>query len=360
MVQGCLVDVPALLRVRRLPRFIGIVAPERRPCDTSTGRKPVHRSSQFEPRNPRSIASSLRRLFMLFACCVVGVCSQAQTLPEMQGQKPGAVESSPEKPTLEERLQTPSPIAARHSYWLEKLTWMEVRDRISAGDTTIIIPTGGIEENGPYLSTGKHNLILEASCPVIAEKLGNALCAPIVKFVPEGNINPPSGAMRFPGSISLSDATYKALLDDIASSLRQAGFENIVMIGDSGGNQRGMRDLARELQQRWADSSARAHYVGAYYDPGWEATENYTRDTLGVAQTTNDGYHDDIWVTAMMMVVDPGQVRFQERVDAGLASINGVPIAPLDKTVKLGEQMIEFRAQLTADAIRDALGQQSP
>ncbi len=232
---------------------------------------------------------------------------------------------------------------------------MEIRDAIASGTTTVILPTGGIEENGPYLATGKHNLILEATCPVVAAKLGDALCAPIVKFVPEGDIDPPTGAMRFPGTISLGAATYEALLDDIASSLRQAGFTDIVMIGDSGGNQRGMANVAARLNERWHGTPARAHFVRDYYDPGWEATEQYTARELGVAETRHDGHHDDIWVTAMMMVVDPAQVRFDERVAAGLASINGVDIVPLERTVALGRRMIEFRADLTARAIRAAL-----
>ena len=101
-----------------------------------------------------------------------------------------------------QRVQTllaePNPLEPSNSIWIEDLTYMEVRDRIAAGATTAIIPTGGIEENGPYLATGKHNVILEALCPAIALELGNALCAPIVPFVPEGNIDPPSGAMHFP------------------------------------------------------------------------------------------------------------------------------------------------------------------
>ena len=75
-----------------------------------------------------------------------------------------------------------------------------------------------------------------------------------------------------------------------------------------------------------------------------------------MAEGQHDGYHDDIWVTAMMMVTDPEQVRFNQRVDAGLASINGVAITPLAEIVQLGQQMIEFRAQFTADAIRAAIG----
>jgi creatinine amidohydrolase len=256
---------------------------------------------------------------------------------------------------LQAQLVAERPIAAGNSYWLEELTSLEIRDLIASGTTTIIISTGGIEENGPYLATGKHNLILEGVCPALAEKLGNALCAPLVKFVPEGNINPPTGAMRYPGSISLSASTYEALLTDIASSLKQSGFTDIVMIGDSGGNQTGMANVATALGTAWADEETRIHFVREFYDPGWVATEQYTERELGVAESSNDGYHDDIWVTAMMMVTDPDQVRFTQRVDAGLASINGIAITPLEDTVELGRKMIEFRAQYTAQAIQKAI-----
>ncbi len=258
----------------------------------------------------------------------------------------------------DEEAQTPPaaqrPIAAGQSWWLEELTSLEIRDLIAAGTTTVIIPTGGIEENGPYLATGKHNLILESVCPAIAERLGNALCAPIVKFVPQGDIDPPSGAMRFPGSISLSAEVYEGLLTDIAASLRQAGFADIVLIGDSGGNQAGMARVAVRLSRQWGDS-ARIHFIGEFYDPGWAATEQYTQQELGVAETRHDGFHDDIWVTAMMMVADPNQVRHQQRLEAGLASINGVSIADLAATVELGEKMIAFRANHAAQAIRAAI-----
>jgi hypothetical protein len=96
----------------------------------------------------------------------------------------------------------------------------------------------------------------------------------------------------------------------------------------------------------------RVHYVREFYDPGWEVTEDYTRRELGVDETRKDGHHDDIWVTAMMMVTDPDQVRHRQRLAAGLASINGVSIESLEDTVALGKAMIAFRADFTASAIK--------
>ena len=299
------------------------------------------------PNNPNfRLPASIE---LALALSVIGLSGCAAVEPDNV-----AVNAERER-RVQAKLTAPNPITAGDSLWLEELTSMEIRDRIADGTSTAIIATGGIEENGPFLSTGKHNVILQALCPELARRLGNALCAPIVKFVPEGNIDPPSGAMRFPGSISVRAETYHALLDDIASSLKQAGFTDIVLIGDSGGNQAGMDAVARELTARWADDGARAHFIREFYDPGWEDTERYTETELGVVETGNDGHHDDIWVTAMMMVTDPEQVRFQQRLAAGLASINGVDISPLDEVVALGQKMIEYRAEYTAAVIREVL-----
>jgi creatinine amidohydrolase len=276
----------------------------------------------------------------------------------------GCAATMPQNETDRERQQrikelqnAPNPLAASNSVWMEELTYLEVRDRIREGFTTVIVSTGGIEQNGPFLTTGKHNVILEALCPAMARELGNALCAPIVRFVPEGNIDPPSGHMHYPGTFSVRDETYHALLDDIASSLRQNGFRDIVLLGDSGGNQRGMAAVAEELNERWQGADARVHFVGEFYTPGWEVTMEYSEKELGVKETRNDGHHDDIWVTAMMMVTDPSSVRFDQRVAAGLASINGIDLTPLEKTVEIGRKMVDYRARYTADVIRAAINQ---
>src|SRR5688500_14350350 len=131
---------------------------------------------------------------------------------------------------------TPNPLPAANTVWIEEMTWMDVRDALKAGKTTAIVSTGGIEPNGPWLVLGKHNYVLRTNCDVIARKLGNALCAPIIPLVPEGRIDPPSGHLRSPGTISLRDETFQAVLTDIAHSLKMHGFQHLIFIAASGGN----------------------------------------------------------------------------------------------------------------------------
>ena len=251
---------------------------------------------------------------------------------------------------IDAELVSERPIDMFDSVWIEELTWMEVRDMMADGYTTAIISTGGVEQNGPYVATGKHNYVLQGTCEAIARELGNALCAPIMKLVPEGNIDEPSGHMRYPGTISLRQETFEAVLDDVASSLRAHGFEHIVFIGDSGGNVRGMENVAARLNERWDD--AHAHHIPEYYRYGGG---DFLESELGIVETENDGIHDSFGITSLMMVVDPTVVRYEQRVKAGLAKINGVPIAPKEETIEIGRKLQAYRTALTVERIREAI-----
>jgi creatinine amidohydrolase/Fe(II)-dependent formamide hydrolase-like protein len=244
-----------------------------------------------------------------------------------------------------------NPLPAPNTVWLEEMTWMDVRDAIRGGKTTVIVPTGGMEPNGPWLVTGKHNHVLHANCEAIARRLGNALCAPIVKFVPEGTIEPPSGHMASPGTISMRESTFRALLTDIVHSLRMHGFRNVILIGDSGGNQRGQRAVADSLTAVWTGSPVVAH-VQEYYDYN-KVTEHMKG--RGLTDGPSDNLHDDPVITLNMLVDDPRSVRHAERVRAGKATINGVSIADRRKAEALGREIVEYRAQVTVDAIRKAI-----
>ena len=265
--------------------------------------------------------------------------------------------SAMQAPTPEEReaafqaeISMENPIAPLNSVWIEELTWIEVRDAMAAGKTTAIIPTGGIEQNGPYVALGKHNYVLEGACDAIARDLGNALCTPIIKLVPEGGFEPRTGHMRYPGTLTVRDETFRMMLEDVGHSLHVHGFEHIIYIGDSGGNQTGMAAAAAALNERWGET--KAHHIAGYYDnAGVVARMN----ELGVEEGPSDGYHDTYWLTSMQMTVDPSTVRYDERVAAGKATINGVSIAPKEETIALGEQLMEWRNNKTVELIREAI-----
>ena len=256
----------------------------------------------------------------------------------------------------------PNPLPLPNTVWLEEMTWMDVRDSLKAGNTTAIIATGGMEPNGPWLVTGKHNYVLKTNCEAIARKLGNALCAPIVEYVPEGRIEPPSGHMRSPGTISLREETFQALLTDIAHSLKVHGFKNIIMIGDSGGNQNGQKAVADKLTTQFAGSALVATIPGYYTAP--PGTPNVLRQ-LGVMKDgqPDDGLHDGPGITLNMMLTDPESVRWSARVKAGLAAINGVSIADKTKALEWARAVVDARAIRTVALIQKAIaskGQTTP
>jgi creatinine amidohydrolase len=246
----------------------------------------------------------------------------------------------------------PRPTPARDTVFIEDMTWMEVRDAMRAGKLTAIVATGGIEQNGPYLAAGKHNVILRLTTEAIARKLGDALVAPIVPFVPEGDIDPPTLHMRYPSTISVTDGTYRALLAEICACLRTHGFRRIVLIGDSGGNQEGMAAVATDLNARWSDGKARVYHIREYYD-----YPEVTRwlESQGVKQAP-EGLHDDFAITAQMAAVDPRSVRAEGRVKAGRFRINGVDLAPVEKTAAWGRRIADHRAEVTIAALRRAMG----
>jgi creatinine amidohydrolase/Fe(II)-dependent formamide hydrolase-like protein len=158
--------------------------------------------------------------------------------------------------------------------------------------------------------------------------------------------------MLYPGTISVSEETFRALLTEIARSLRVHGFEHIILIGDSGPNQEGMRAVAEELAVEWGDGRTSIHCIPEYYDnPLW----NQWLELQGIVQV-DEGLHDDVRHSAIMMLVDPTTVRMDQRIERGLFSINGVELAPAEATIELARELVEYQANITANAIRMAIG----
>jgi len=244
-------------------------------------------------------------------------------------------------------VDTPNPLPPATTVWLEEMTWMDVRDAIKAGKTTVIVPTGGIEPNGPWLVLGKHNYVLHANCDAIARKMGNALCAPIIKLVPEGNFEPKSGHMVSPGTLTMREDTYRAVLEDVARSLKAHGFKQIFFIGDSGGNQEGQRAVSEKLNAEWKADPLVAH-IQQYYDYASVARH---MESQGIKEGTSDNMHDDPIITLNMFIDDPNSVRYDARLKAKKATINGVDLSDRAKATAWAKKIVDFRADWTIKAI---------
>src|SRR5262245_9577855 len=233
--------------------------------------------------------------------------------------------------------ESPRPMEAVDSVFIEDLTWMEVRDSRRAGKDTVIVPTGGVEQNGPYLVTGKHNVVLRGTTEAIARKMGKCLVAPNVPFVPEGDIDPPTLHMKYPGTISVREETFQALLTDICASLRAHGFKQIVLIGDSGGNQPGLKAVAERLSREWPADKCRVVYIPEYYDL---SGVKKLLEGEGVKEVP-EGLHDDFAMEATMLAIEPESIRMRERIAAGNFRINGIELAPAEKTIEWGKRIID-------------------
>src|SRR6187402_686087 len=156
---------------------------------------------------------------------------------------------------------------APDTVFIEELTWAEVRDLVAAGHTTVIVGTAGTEQKGPHMVDGEHKFVMNWTADKIARSLGKTLVAPVTAYVPEGSWENPGGHMGKPGTITLPDPRFLELLLATGRSLKSHGFKTILFLGESGGNQTGMRNAATQLNELFKTSGgeAMAYHIPDYY-----------------------------------------------------------------------------------------------
>ena len=229
------------------------------------------------------------------------------------------------------------------SVFLEELTWVEVQEFIYNDGTTIIIPTGGTEQNGPHMALGKHNVRVKYMAEKIALELGDALVAPTIAYVPEGKINPPEDWMKYPGTISLPEDVFIKLLEYTCRSLKQHGFIDILLIGDSGGNQNGMKVVSEALNDEWKSSETRVHFISEYYGKSFDQMN----DSLIASGISPDivGSHAGIIDVSFLMAIDSSMIRSDKLDQNDLNNESKLKMGfsgdPSKASVELGEQMIQ-------------------
>jgi creatinine amidohydrolase len=224
------------------------------------------------------------------------------------------------------------------SVFLEELTWIEVKDALARGKTTVIIPTGGTEQNGPHIALGKHNYLVRHKAGEIARHLGNALVAPVVAYVPEGDVSPPTGHMRFAGTITTPQDVFAKVLEYAARSFKQHGFLDIALVGDSGGNQAAQALVAGALNNEWSATDVRVHHISAYY-PGrgdeWVVSQGVSAADVG----SHAGTHD----TSSLMYLNPSLLRFDKMGPGKTGDGQGHVGNPAKATALFGKHILEMQ-----------------
>jgi creatinine amidohydrolase len=217
---------------------------------------------------------------------------------------------------------------------LEELTWPELRDRVAAGTTVVLIPIGGTEQNGPHMALGKHNARVKVLAERIARELGDAVVAPVLAYVPEGRIEPPTEHMRWPGTISVPAAAFEATLEATARSLQRAGLKHVVLLGDHGGYRVSLERVAARV-------------------PGVLALPEYYR-AAGIAEHAGA---DD---TSLTLALAPSMVRAEAaRERSPVARGDGAAGDPRSASAVQGAAIAERIVTHSVTAIRLAVGRQS-
>ena len=253
-------------------------------------------------------------------------------------------------------------VSAR-SVFIEQLTTQEVSAALKAGKTTVIIPVGGTEQNGPHMAIGKHNTRARVLAGQIAAALGTALVAPVLAYTPEGNIDPPTEHMGFAGTISIPDDVFKGVLLGAARSFKKHGFTDIVLLGDSGNYQKLLAAVAAQFNREAAKKSgpaapstpsARMHFVSDYY----RATQGPYIAALkarGLSEA-EIGTHAGSADTSLLMAIDASMVRPERFAEAATSGWRGGTLGdPRASSATNGQVGVDGAVKITVEAIKKAI-----
>lgn len=185
---------------------------------------------------------------------------------------------------------------------LELMTWVELKDALASGKTTALIYNGGTETRGPQAVNGGHTLVAHAKVIAIARQLGNAIAAPVLPFSPN-NAN-----SQVPGTVGLKPETFQQINREVAEQLIANGFRAVVLMGDHGGGQAQLAELAKELDAKYASQGIRVVYCDDVYK---KSNEDF--DAWIASKGLSPGGHASINDTSEMMYLEPARNAWVRR-----------------------------------------------
>ena len=146
---------------------------------------------------------------------------------------------------------------------IELMTYPEIYAAIhQQGKTTVLVVNGGIEQRGPHAVLGGHSLTARPQGIDIARKLGNALVAPVMPFSIAGrHLNP-----KTPGSVNIPGPLFAAVNEAVVDSMVVNGFKNIVLMGEHGGGQKELEEVAKKTDAKYSPQGVHVFFCGDFYE----------------------------------------------------------------------------------------------
>jgi creatinine amidohydrolase len=254
-----------------------------------------------------------------------------------------------------------SAVYAQSKVDFEMMTWPEVKAAIDAGKTTALIYNGGTESRGPQNVNGGHTLMGHATVIAIAEKLGNAIAAPVLPFSP----NEASAAL--PGTIGLTGPIFAAINERVAEQMIKNGFKNIVLMGDHGGGQKELGEVAKSLDQKYSAQGIHVVFCDEVYSKAngdfdkWLAANNFPLSShAGIPDTSEMLYlgGDKGWVRKDLIataVGDPVRKQGEPRDPNAKRINNGITGDARPSTPELGKRLFDLKVDYAVDQIHRLL-----
>jgi creatinine amidohydrolase/Fe(II)-dependent formamide hydrolase-like protein len=236
----------------------------------------------------------------------------------------------------------------------ELLTWPELKQAIALGKTTALLFNGGVEQRGPQGVSGAHNFVAHALALEIAEKLGNAIVAPTIPF----SVNNGASA-ELPGTIGISGPLFAAVNEEVAEQLIRNGFRNIVLMGDHGGGQKELAEVAKKLDAKHAPDGARVVYCADVYAKAGADFDRWLREhDLPVGSHASIKDTSELWYLGG----DKGWIR-RDQIATAVSDPghkNGISGDARKSSPEIGKVISEMKVDRAVTQIRQLLSAGQP
>jgi creatinine amidohydrolase len=237
---------------------------------------------------------------------------------------------------------------------IQRLSWPEIEEAIKAGARTAVICAASSEQHGPHLPEATDELLGEALAVRLAERLGDALVAPVIRPGCSDH------HMGFPGTVTISSELLMQILDAYVESLSRHGFERFIVFSSHGGN--------FPVLKQWQERRQRAGVVviadlDAFAGAMLQALRAFGRDDTTIP-------HADASETAAMLHTHPelvhmdraqkgfsGETALSVLQERGLRALsaNGVLGDPVGATPEMGEAVVDAVVAYLASCVEDAV-----